>query len=111
MQEIDVHAVNAAFKCLQPVAFLDESGHRSVRRRNLRPVEERWRRLPLRGTHVGPDNTADLVSRVGSYPNSVLEVAGQGLRWHVHAATIDVELPTVVNATESLLLVASPKQG
>ena len=70
--------VDAAFEALQPVALLDDLGQRPPLGRCLRPGKQRRRRLQLRRPHVGPDDAARLMGRVGRDAHAVLEVAEAG---------------------------------
>ena len=60
--------------------------------------------------HVGPDEPARLVRRVGVDAHLVLEVALGRLGRHVDAGAGRVELPAVVDAAQTCLLVASEEE-
>src|SRR5438309_1521217 len=58
-------------------------------------------------THVGPDQSAALLARVGDGRDLRAEVTLSRLVGHVDAVARDVELPAVVDAAQTRLLVAS----
>src|SRR5207245_10481394 len=81
-----------------------------MRRRRLRPGEFGQRRLELRRSHVGPDETAQLDRGIGLLADLVLEGELFRLVHHVHTAAADIELPAVVDTPQPTLLVAAEEQ-
>src|SRR5947209_4576518 len=75
-----------------------------------RPLQLREAWLQLRRPHIGPDDPASLLARIGGMAELVLEVAFGRLIGHVHAAPSEVELPTVVDAAQAKFLVAAEEQ-
>src|SRR5204862_318891 len=73
------------------------------------PLQIRERRLRPFRPHVDPDGAATLDGWVGGRADLVFETALSGLVRHVDAPASHVELPPVVHAAQSALLVA-PKQ-
>ena len=74
-------------------------------------LEVRQRRRRLARSHVGPDHAATLSRRVGLDAHLVLEVALGGLRRHVDAGAVHVELPAVIDAAQSFFFVAAEEHG
>ncbi len=100
VQDGRVRGVDAALERLQPVALLDHLRHVTVRRRRLGPGELGQRRLEVRWVD----------GRIGRLADLVLEAQLFRLVHHVHATAADVELPAVVDAPETALLVASEEE-
>jgi hypothetical protein len=61
--------------------------------------------------HVCPYDTVALLARVRLNLHLVLEVAFGGLRRHIDAITVHVELPTVVYAPQAAFLVTTEEQA
>jgi len=106
-----VDGVDTALKTLEPVALLEDFVHRTVLRRDLRPLEQRRGWASICGPHVGPDDAALLFGWVRGDADLVFEVGGLRLRRHVRAAAFNVELPAVVDAADAVFFVASPEEA
>ena len=111
VQEGAVDGVDAALKPLQPAGGLDDLADAPVGVRHLRPLHVWDRRRGLHWPHVGPDDASKLLGGVGGQLHFVLEITLGGLRWHVDAVAIDVELPAVVDAAQPGLLIATEEEA
>src|SRR5882724_11838440 len=110
VQDLGMRGINASFQGLEPVALLHHLGHVAMRLRYLGPGELGERRLQLRWSHVGPENTADFHHGIGRGTHLMLEMQFFWLVHHIDTATIHVELPSVIDAAQATLLVAAKKQ-
>ena len=102
-----VRGVDAALQTLQPVALLNDFRHVAIGFRRLRPGEFRHRRHVLDRTEIRPDDAAEFARRIRCEPDLVLEVILRRFVHHVGAGAGDVELPTVINAAQTALFVAT----
>ena len=75
------------------------------------PGECRGRRHPLGRPQIGPHNPAQLHRGIGSNVNLVGELVRGRLVELVDTASGDIELPAMIDATQTALLVASEPQG
>ena len=103
--------VDLALNDLDVVGLIHDLGGDVLVRRHVEVLELGHLRLELGWAHVGPDHSGALSAGVGLDLDLVLEVALGGLRRHVDAFTVHVELPAVVYATEAGLLVAAEKEA
>src|SRR5262249_43874610 len=97
VQEGDVCRIDIAFEALHPVAVRDHLGGAPLVLRHLFRTEVTEDGLLVRWAHVGPDDAAGLMRRVGSDTHLALEVRFGRLRGHVDAGTGRFELPAVVD--------------
>src|ERR1700733_927398 len=95
MQETEMGGIEAAFKRLQPVAFLQTPADAAMRRWQLGPFDGREIRLSFPRSHISPDQPAALDARIGRGFYALLERAGCWLGRKVDAITLDVELPAM----------------
>src|SRR5580704_8103274 len=110
MQDRRVRGVDAAFQCLQPIAFLDHLGDVAARLGHLGPGEFGWRRHLFGRAEIGPDDPAELRRRIGGDVDTVLELVLWRLIELVDAIAFDVVFPAVIDAAQPALLVAPEKQ-
>src|SRR5215831_8795794 len=79
--------------------------------RHARPFEFGQFRAPFSRTHVRPDNSTVFGAGVRCRLHLVLKrVFGRLIR-HVHAGTVHVKLPSVINASKAAFFVATPEQA
>ena len=98
VEERDVARVDAALERLEPVALLDALGDERVGLGQERPLELRQRRRRARGPHVGQDDPAPLLARIGDVADLRGEARLRRLARHLEAAAVGAELPAVVDA-------------
>src|SRR5437763_16415423 len=110
MPDRRMRGVDAAFQCLQPVAFLDDLGDVPARLRYLGPGEFGRRRHLVGRAEIGPDETAELDRRIGRDVNVLLELMLRRLVELIDAIAFDVKFPAVIDASEPAFLVAAEPQ-
>src|SRR6516225_7317339 len=110
MEKADMAGIHVAFERLQPVAVLGVLGEISLARRHMQPFEIGQRRRILLRSHEGPDHAAALLAWIGKLADAVLETALRRLVRSVQASARAIEFPAVIDAAQSVLLVAPEEQ-
>jgi hypothetical protein len=109
VQEAEMRGVDLALQRLQIVAIALDEAHFDLVLGDIEDFERRQRRRLRARSHVDPDDAGALHHLVGLRLHFLLEAR----RWqarHIEAIAGDVELPAVVDAANSAILVASQKQ-
>src|SRR5262245_12985225 len=110
VKKIRVAGIDAGFDSLEIVRLLEAFRNVAVRLRDAGPLQLRQIRHALWRSHVGPDKTDIFASRVGCRSHFVFECVLRRLVWHIHPGAVDVEFPTMVNASETTVFVTSPEK-
>src|SRR5436309_651872 len=111
VKKIGMAGVDAAFDGLQIVSLLKALGNVAVCFRDPRPLQFGKLRYGLAWTHVGPDDSAVFTRRISRRAHSVFECILRRFVWHIYTRAVHVVLPSVINSSQTTLLVASPKQA
>src|SRR5262249_17419027 len=110
MQKRNVARIDAAFHCLQVIAFLPSLAEIAMGCRHGGPFKRRQRRLlPLRA-HIGPHDAAALHAGVGFQLDFLAIATFLGLRRDIETLAEHVVFPAVIRTTKSTLLVAAEPQ-
>src|SRR4029077_5121450 len=107
MQPRHVARVDAAFKSLQPIAFLQPLRDEALFPRYQCHLELGQRRLLLWVAHVGPEALPALARRIGLQLDALAVAALGRLRGDFDALAGDVVFPAVIRAAQAVLLVAA----
>src|SRR3954464_14498187 len=105
MEKGDVARVNAALQALHPVVLLDVASDHALLRRYQRPFWAGKHWLEVGRAKVGPDHTASLFGRVRGDFHLLFEIGLWRLVGHIDAGTGRIELPAVIHAAETGLLI------
>ena len=101
-----VRNVDIGFEALQVIAFLMVVIAQHVSCRQLGEQEIREGRRHRFTPHIGPDDTAGLVRRIGSDLDRLAEI-GVELGRRIDDPPLHVELPAVVDAAQTTIFVAT----
>ena len=103
--------VDLAFDGLQPIALLNPHGDVQLLRRDQIPFQVRQRRRTgsLRA-HVGPNHPVTLLARIGLDPSALLQATASRLSRHIGHRARHIELPAVIDASQSAILVSCKDQ-
>src|SRR6185437_779401 len=111
VQKRRMRRVDLAFDGLQPVALLNADRDVHLLLWDHVPLEVRqWRKIGLVRAHIGPDHSVTLLAGISLDPNTFLEAAANRLARHIRYGTGHIELPAVINASQSAILVARENQ-
>ena len=102
--------VDVAFLQLEIVPDRQHLGRIDLLRRKFEDLDVRERRLEAWRAEVGPHEPSAFERRVGIRTDAVLERRSLGAVRHVDALAAAIELPTVVDAAQPVLLVTAPVQ-
>src|SRR3954470_14829837 len=105
MEKGDVARVDAALQALHPVVLLDVASDHALLRRYQRPFWAGKRWLEVEGAKIGPDHAAGLFGGIGRHLYFVFEVRLWRLVGHIDAGARRIELPSVIHAAETGLLI------
>jgi hypothetical protein len=111
VQDGRVRGIDPAFEPLQPVGLLDHLGDVTVAGGHLGPGELGQGWLQRGRPHVCPDDSPQLDHGVGGSADLVRKAELFRLVHHVHALAGRVELPPVIHAAQSAVLVSAEEQG
>ncbi|MGY4446984.1 hypothetical protein ACVWZR_001644 [Bradyrhizobium sp. i1.3.1] len=110
MQEAEMRRVDIAFEALEPVGFALEDGDGQILLRNEQRFVHRHRRRLGPRAHVNPYEARALANPVAFCADLFLEILRRGDVRHFEAAAVNVELPAVIDATDTVLLVTAEEQ-
>ena len=101
VQILDVQRVHVVFDGLEPVAGKFADAHVARPAILHKDIEARQQRRGG-GTHVGPEQSAHLLHRIGLDSDAILQRAAGGFSGLIDTAPRVVELPAVIRAYESV---------
>src|ERR1700676_2480085 len=103
--------LNTTFDGLQVIRCLQAFGNVTVTLRDPRPLALGQLGLALWRAHISPDQASVLARGVSRDPYLVFKPVLLRLIGHVDAGALDVEFPSVINASQAALFIAAPKKA
>src|SRR5688572_25616758 len=107
VQPHDMGGIDAAFQNLEIIAFRAEQTKTPLLFRNQCPFEFRESGLFFRISHVGPDDSTVLYTRVTGMMNGVAKLLFGGNVRHLHATPVSSVLPAMIRAAYAIVLDAT----
>src|SRR5262249_30683630 len=111
VKKIGMTRIDASFDGLKIIRFLEAFRDIAVGLGNARPLELRQFRNVVAGPHVRPNESSIFARRIGSNSHFILESVFRRLIRHVHAYAFGIVFPTVINAPQPAVFVATPEKA
>jgi hypothetical protein len=111
VQETQVRGIKVSLHGLKPVAspLVSQSAATLGFHHGPAQLRQRWRVFPIR-SHVSPDDAVPFDAGIGGDADLLIELASWRFIRNVHAPTLNVKFPSVIEATQPVILITSEKQ-